>query len=238
MRMSLPVSSLLQAVPKRATEEMSRVYLRSPGPLPLANAKRNWQVSTVGSKTCSRHFSASPNAFVLNRPFTEEKLAIVRQAHQEGRTKFEVLELIKSASPHRPNPHMTLLYERALGKTSNSREYIMPSGKPKRRSWNAAEDDVLVRGRASGRSSRSMAEELGRSAVSVRSRTNAVLFPSKTSKSVSKFQVATARSHQSNWRRWPETDDRLLEEHWREGLPDSLIAEKLSISVLVSCKEA
>lgn len=145
---------------------------------------------------------------------------MVRQAHREGRTRLEVLDMFTKANPHRPDPDREFLYERALGRGSNLREYIIPSKPHKRRAWRAEELDILMRGKSLGQSVRILAEELGRSLRSVKrrlDRINATGIPRKPTTAVRRKP-----------RTWTRADDRQLEDMWRQGMKDSQIAQRLS----------
>lgn len=183
------------------------------------------------ARICSnlRSFSSCRSIFLFYAHYTAEELALVRQAHLEGKRKDQIMDLVTSVD--RPHPAMNELLQRALGERSLSREYIgiSPSARLPRRPWSAAEDEALVRGRASGRTYRRVAEELGRSLASVSDRARKIIGPKviQASTQDAALKSLVRRTSRRSLRRWTEEDDAQLEQQWKRGLSDEVIAETL-----------
>lgn len=197
---------------------MTSVSLCSSSAHPLHKTLRG----QVNIDLLSRYFTSTSVSSNFYARYTEEELSLVRQAHMEGRSYSDIVDLVTSAD--RPKPDMHHLFQRALGQRTYPREHITPRDLPRRRAWTSAEDDILRQSYAARRTARSVCEELGRSLASVQRRLSRII--------IDRIHRGPKQcgggERKSKSRTWTTEEDRQLVEMWRQGLADGSIAERLS----------
>lgn len=127
----------------------------------------------VTTGTVLRHFSSTPGTSVFHAPHTEEELAMVRQAHLEGRSRADVIDLVTTAD--RLRPRMDQLFKRAFSESIYSREHVTLRVLPQARRWTLAEVEAIKKAYAARKTFRSIAEALGRTTASVSNRVQRIV---------------------------------------------------------------
>ena len=113
---------------------------------------------------CIAGFQRRHSSALGGQRFTEDELAIVRDAHAARKSAGETLELLDSRN------HLSRLIKKAIGSRRGQREHIKSETFTVSGRWSQDELELLKLRLIEGKTYRGIAEELGRSQRSVDSR--------------------------------------------------------------------